>query len=151
MVIPTASDICPNADNLDGLLAVQHFLGKDLKQAENMFAEDRGYGEYWEDLSFMGPIAFRYYVLSAARYLMSERAAGDFGAALSFASCIIDRFQFEPDDILGISTKLRQVISHLISTLGKLECHANEREILLGLFTDADLTDADCALSLLSD
>lgn len=146
MVIPTASGICPNAYNLDGLLAVQHFLGKNLEQAENMFAEDRGYGKYWEDLSFMGPIAFRYYVVSAARYLMSERAAGDFGAAMSFSSCIIDRIQFEPDDVLRISTKLRQVISHLKSTLGKLECHANKREILLGL-----LTDADCALSLLSD
>ena len=62
MVKPTASDICPNADNLDGPLAVQHFLGKDLEQAENMFAHDLGYNIYWEDPSFMGPTAFRYYL-----------------------------------------------------------------------------------------
>src|SRR6185437_15714897 len=57
--LPTAEEI--NVfDSLDELDAVEHFLGKDLEQAQSLFREN--FLRYQEDLMFMGPKAFQFYV-----------------------------------------------------------------------------------------
>lgn len=74
MSLPTAADI--NVYNsLDETSACEHFLNKSLDQAEALFREDSAY--YQEDLMWMGPKAFRYYLPAATNYLRSDDAIGD--------------------------------------------------------------------------
>jgi hypothetical protein len=57
--LPTAQEINPNPEILDGETAVHHFLGKSRGEITNEF---RNHGmSYQRDLMFMGPFAFCYY------------------------------------------------------------------------------------------
>lgn len=74
MTIPTESDI--NVYNsLDEIAASDHFLNKTVEEAEALFRDNSAF--YQEDLMWMGPRAFHYYLESAINYLKSEHAAGD--------------------------------------------------------------------------
>lgn len=66
--LPSAREINP-FDDLDGIEAEKHFLGKSIDEAERLLAEN--FSRYQEDLMFMGPVAFRYYLPAAIRYLKS--------------------------------------------------------------------------------
>src|ERR671921_640189 len=91
--LPTGDEI--NVfDSLDERTAVQHFLGKDLKQAEALFREN--FLAYQEDLMWMGPMAFRFYVPAAIDYLLSEEADHDADAVNSFCTLIEFRLDHEP-------------------------------------------------------
>ena len=69
--IPSRSDI--NVfDTLDERDACEHFLGKNIDEAEALFRED--FLCYQEDLMWMGPRAFRYYVHAAINYIHSDAA-----------------------------------------------------------------------------
>jgi hypothetical protein len=72
MQLPTAREINPVPTDLDGKCAERHFLGKTLQQAEALFREASIL--YQEDLMFMGPIAFRFYVQAAISYIQSDAA-----------------------------------------------------------------------------
>ncbi len=97
--LPSAEEI--NVfDSLDERTAVEHFLGKDLEQAEALFREDLLC--YWEDLMWMGPIAFRFYVPAAINYLLSEEAENDAYAASSFCSLISFRLDHEPAEVIPV-------------------------------------------------
>ncbi len=89
-VLPTRTDISAFG-SLDEKSAVNHFLGKDLKQAEALFREN--FGLYSEDLMWMGPRAFCFYVDAAIAYLASSAATGDSEAACGFCSAV--EFQVE--------------------------------------------------------
>ncbi|MDA7978121.1 MAG: hypothetical protein MPJ50_05050 [Pirellulales bacterium] len=73
-------------DSLDERAAAKNFLGKDLKQAEEMFQE--GLEFFTEDLMFMGPQAFCYYVQAAIAYLTSPASKGDETGVFSFCSTL---------------------------------------------------------------
>ena len=66
--LPTAREINPY-DDLDGRDAERHFLGKTLDEAFALFSS--GFYRYQEDLMFMGPVAFRYYLPAAVRHVES--------------------------------------------------------------------------------
>jgi hypothetical protein len=103
--LPTAEEI--NVfDSLDERSAVEHFLGKDLEQAEALFREDH----YWEDLMWMGPIAFRFYVSAAINYLLSDEAENDAYAASSFCSLIGFRLDHTPADVVPVGPVIREGI-----------------------------------------
>ena len=72
--LPTLADINVH-DSLDERSAVEHFFGQDLLQAEVLFRENFLY--YQEDLMWMGPRAFCFYVDAAIAYLLSPAASGD--------------------------------------------------------------------------
>jgi hypothetical protein len=59
MSLPTAREINPIPEDLDGRCAERHFLGKTLDEAEALFRENSLC--YQEDLMFMGVSAFRFY------------------------------------------------------------------------------------------
>jgi hypothetical protein len=64
--LPTAEEIAN--DSLDGRYAIKHFLGKTLAEAEELFAEGCAHGiplTYTEDLYFMEPVGFRFYIRAA--------------------------------------------------------------------------------------
>lgn len=71
MTIPTSSELNPH-DDLDGRVAQAHFLGKTVSEAIDLFANQGG---TVEDLMWMGPRAFVYYLPAALMYL--ERASAD--------------------------------------------------------------------------
>jgi hypothetical protein len=60
-------------DTLDERCAVDNFLGKDRQAAEAMFREN--FVRYQEDLMWMGPRAFCYYLPAALAYAMSDESA----------------------------------------------------------------------------
>ncbi len=92
MRLPTEDEINPVPEDLDGKAAVKHFLGKDLEQAEQMFREAALF--YQEDLMFMGPAAFRFYVQAAISYLQSKSATGDSDMINCFASILEFRLEY---------------------------------------------------------
>ena len=74
MAIPTEKQI--NLYNsLDEFRAVKNFLGLDHDSALRLFKENFLY--YQEDLMFMGPTAFEFYIFDAFRYL-NEAIIDDF-------------------------------------------------------------------------
>ena len=74
MNLPSERDINPHRDN-DGNVAAEHFFGKSLHDAENLFRENSLY--YQEDLMWMGPKAFCFYVKAAFSYLQSRYSNED--------------------------------------------------------------------------
>ena len=87
MNLPTAKEMDPY-DSLDGQRACKNFLGKNLDEAEALFRENSLH--YQEDLMWMGPIAFRYYVAAAISYIQSEAAVGD----SDFINCFVGLLEF---------------------------------------------------------
>ncbi|MBI9019484.1 MAG: hypothetical protein JEZ07_19720 [Phycisphaerae bacterium] len=74
MKLPTAQEI--NIDNsLDGIEACKDFLGKTLEEAELLFRKSPM--RYQEDLMWMGPRAFAFYIQAAANYIKSDFANED--------------------------------------------------------------------------
>jgi hypothetical protein len=89
MSLPTASEINPIPEDLDGRAAQEHFLGKTFEDAVRLFQENSLF--YLEDLLWMGPKAFCYYFPAAAHYLKSDAGEGDTDALRCLASIIHSR------------------------------------------------------------
>ena len=70
--VPSRDDI-DVYHSLDELEAVANFVGKSQKEAETLFQES----SYLDDLLFMGPKAFVFYLTAAVNYVVSEASAGD--------------------------------------------------------------------------
>lgn len=116
---PTAEEI--NVfDTLDEQAAVKNFLGKELKEAEALFRENFLY--YQEDLMWMGPIAFRFYVPAAISYLLSEAADNDAGAASSFCALIEFRLDYEPISIAPVALIVRAGIRGILFDFDRYAC-----------------------------
>ncbi len=91
MTLPTHQDI--NVfDSLDERAACEHFLGKNLDEAEALFRENAL--TYQEDLMFMGASAFRFYVQAAINYIQSEAATGDADMINCFAGLLEHRLEY---------------------------------------------------------
>ncbi len=88
MTTPTAIEINPIPECLDGNCAVQHFEGKSVEQATKLFEENGLY--YSDDLRWMGPVGFKFYFKAALAYLKSARSHGD----LDFLNAMIGIIEF---------------------------------------------------------
>ena len=110
MILPTAQEIDPY-NSLDGRAACQHFLGKNLDEAEALFREAPLY--YQEDLMFMGPVAFRYYVQAAIRHIQSEAATGDSDIVSCLASILDFRQEYEPAELVAIAIQLASACGYV--------------------------------------
>lgn len=96
METPTKNDwesIDYPADNLDVICARKHFFGKTLKEAESLFADNALY--YQEDLSYMPPSPFRYYLHAYMSYLTSSHSEGDTDAASCFLGLLAEKLDTE--------------------------------------------------------
>jgi hypothetical protein len=109
--LPTSDEI--NVfDSLDERCAVKNFLGKDLEQARSLFAEN--FLRYQEDLMFMGPKAFSFYMPAAINYLLSEEADNATDAVNSFLSLIEFRLEYEPAVIARVGAIIREGILKML-------------------------------------
>lgn len=99
-------------DSLDERCAVKNFLGKDLEQARSLFAEN--FLRYQEDLMWMGPKAFAFYVHAAFNYLLSEEADNATDAVSSFLSLIEFRLEYEPTEVARVGPIIRESILKML-------------------------------------
>ncbi|MHC5114005.1 MAG: hypothetical protein ACYTGP_06205 [Planctomycetota bacterium] len=121
MSLPGASEINP-FDYLDGRIAALHFLGKSLEQAEALFRENSIY--YQEDLLFMGPIAFRYYVPAAVNYIRSDAARGDSDMVSCLASILEHRLRYESVELAPVASSLTAACHYVVEHYGRFDLDA---------------------------
>jgi hypothetical protein len=113
MNLPTSEEINPNGAFLDGCEAERHFFGKTQEEAYEMFRESFEY--YQEDLMWMGPVGFRFYVEPAIRFIQSEAAMGNFSVQLYFATVIGFRLKHGgQDDLLPVASRLGSACDFII-------------------------------------
>ena len=107
-----ASDSLPTREDIDvfGSLdekgACKNFLGKTLAQAEEMFRANALY--YQEDLMWMGPVAFKFYLPAATRYLASDAAHDDSDGVSALLKTI--RFRAGDEDFSTAHHEVNQLI-----------------------------------------
>lgn len=97
--------------------ACKNFLGKDLDEAERLFANSSCY----EDLTWMGPVAFRFYVQAADRYLRSEASAGDWEAAIFLLHPLESRLEDEPEEIGPVAAQLASLCHYMAERQEKFD------------------------------
>ncbi len=117
LALPTTEEINPTRGNLDEQTAVRHFLGKNLTEAEALFREASII--YEEDLRFMGPAAFRFYVLAAIGYIQSVAASGDSHIIHCFASILESRLEFEASELVASAPQLASVCHYILEHYGR--------------------------------
>jgi hypothetical protein len=120
MTVPSERDINPG-DSPDEISAAKHFLGKTVEEAEELFRENSF--TYQEDLMWMGPRAFHYYIQSAINYVKSEHAAGDD----QFIDCLhmIVRFRSEDEGLQSLATDaVLDLIDYVIDNYDKFDVDA---------------------------
>ena len=118
MPIPTREEINVY-DSLDERSACEHFLGKTLHEAEKLFRENSLY--YQEDLQWMGPVAFRYYVTAAISYIRSQAAIGDSDIISCLAGILKSRLEHEPNELRPVADRLAYICDYMIDHYDKFE------------------------------
>ena len=109
---PTAQEINPTPKNFDEQRAVENFLGKSLEEAEAMFRENAF--AVVDDLMWMGPVAFRFYVPAAIHFSQSEAAKGEGDFINGFISVLKHRLEFEADELRPVAEQLASGCDYLI-------------------------------------
>src|SRR5262245_60363255 len=106
-------------DSLDEQSAVRHFLGKNLEEAEALFRENSLY--YTEDLVWMGPVAFRYYIRAAIQYIRSDAAMGDSSVVSGVACALKSRLEHEADELAPVSVPLAAICAYVVEYANKFK------------------------------
>jgi hypothetical protein len=116
--IPTIEDInC--FGSLDEETAVEHFLGKNLIEAEELFRENSNC--YIEDLMWMAGPGFCYYVQAAVAYIKSEAAFGDFEAILFFEGAIAFQLKHYPNKVRTVAELLGDASSFILDHMNRFD------------------------------
>lgn len=110
--LPTALEINPIPEDLDGRNAQEHFFGKTLEEAEALFRDNSLY--YQEDLMFMGMVAFRFYVQAAIRYIRSDQANEDSDMVSAFASILELRLKYDRAEVVPIAPLLADACGYIL-------------------------------------
>jgi hypothetical protein len=110
--LPTAEEINPDGDPYDGALAVKHFLGKSLSDAEALFCDHQYNLQYFENLWFMGPKAFCYYVPAAIACLKSP---SEFGHSVGYFGAIVsEHLKNEREELRTAIPALREAVQYIL-------------------------------------
>ena len=111
MQIPTELDWQNPYGDLDIKKAKEHFFGKTLEEAEELFVENALY--YQEDILFMPSIPFRYYVHAYMNYLLDKRSKGDTEAASCFLMVIKCKMGLHEDTPCTVWSYIRETVFHV--------------------------------------
>lgn len=90
--------------DLDGKCSFEHFFDVSFDEAEAMFQRNALY--YQEDLQSMPSAAFNFYAPALAKYIISERAAGDSDGASSFLHTVAWMLKTQRNIIASETEKL---------------------------------------------
>ncbi len=118
MRLPTRQDINVH-DTLDERSACEHFLGKSLQEAEALFRENSLY--YQEDMMFMGPSGFRFYVQAAISYIQSEASTGDSAVVSCFASILEHRLEYEAEELRPVAEQLAAICGYIVAQYDRFD------------------------------
>ena len=83
-----------------------------VEEAEELFRENSAY--YQEGLMWMGPVAFRYYVHAAIRYMQSEAGTGGSDMINCFAGLLEFRLEYELAELVPVATELVSICAYII-------------------------------------
>ncbi len=119
MKLPTASEINPIPEDLDGQHAVKNFLGKSLDEAEALLRES--HLRYSEDLMFMGPIAFRYYIPAEISYIRSELPNAHPPTLFGFAGILGQWLEFQPDELIPVAKELAEICGDVLERYARFD------------------------------
>lgn len=115
---PTEDEI--NVHNsLDEISASEHFLNKTLEQAEVLFRENSAY--YQEDLMWMGPQAFHFYLQAVINYLQSDYSLGDDHIIDCLYEILV--FRLQQEGFLLALARVKEMIDYVIKNYGKFDVH----------------------------
>lgn len=121
---PTSRDISPTEGlDLDEKKAIDHFLGKGISDAEALFREHSIY--YSNDLLWMGPVAFRFYLPAFTGYLKSPEAAGDSAGLHSLIILIEAKMPDDAASLVSVKDELLLCLDHCIANYSKFEVNAD--------------------------
>jgi hypothetical protein len=116
--IPSFVDLSPSqGENLDEKLAAEHFLGKTVSEAEDLFQENAIH--YAGDLMWMGDKAFACYFPAFSRFLESSHADGDADVLNSLASIIAFRVEYESQSIIGTRPVVLSTLGYCLDNYSK--------------------------------
>lgn len=125
--IPTNKDISPaygtDHEGLDEAHARKTFHGKTLEEAGLLFRENALF--YQEDLLFMGPAGFRYYIHAYLNYLESPHATHDSDAVNCFVSLLEYRLEKQAKEILPVAAQLTQTCQHILNHYDRFDITAD--------------------------
>lgn len=110
----------PRSQDPDERHAVKMFLGKTPEQAEAMFRQC--FLSYQEDLTYMRAPAFRFYVLPAIKYLLSEDANGDSDAASTFCHVLESRLKDDAGALTPIAAIVLDAIDKILRDFDRFDC-----------------------------
>ena len=116
--LPTAREINPFNDP-DGQKAERHFLGRTLGEAEALFRENSLY--YQEDLLWMGPIAFSFYLRAALSYLKSASAQGDSGIVSCLYKVLEFRLQHDDEAVRKASGTMADLCKYVLVAYNRFD------------------------------
>ena len=127
MPLPTESEINPIPDDLDGQVAVRHFLGKSVQDAVALFADNSLI--YQEDLMWMGPKAFCFYLPAVLEHFRQESDPD----LVSFIASVLEfRLEHDAKDIEPSYPTIAAICAHL-HELGEGDVASGERKRLRSL------------------
>jgi len=127
MQLPTAREINPVAENLDGQYAERHFLGKTVGDAVALFEEQ--FMVYSEDLLHMGVGAFIYYSPAAIAYAESGGGKYDCDVAHQLLSVLSHRWHYESSELGEVRELFRLYCERVIARMDEMniESHVDYR------------------------
>lgn len=111
MTIPTREEINVY-DSLDERVSCERFLGKNLDEAEALFRENAA--RFQENLYWMGPVAFRYYVIALVNYIQSPFAEGNSSAVSYFELVLEYRLEYSAVEMVPIAGQLAAICDYII-------------------------------------
>jgi len=118
VALPTASELNPFPDDLDGQVAQRNFLGKTVEDAAQLFAN---HGGSVEDLMWMGPRAFVYYLPAALRYLEGVTANSDeWDVVDALPGTISFRLDHAPADIADAWSTIAHLCAYVLAHADRL-------------------------------
>ena len=118
--LPTAEDINVH-DSLDERHACRVFFGKSIAEAEALFRENALF--YSEDLLWMGPVGFQFYLAAYINYLLSPASAGDSDGINCFTGLLEFRTQQDSAALIPIQEVVTKACHKLVKDFAKFEAN----------------------------
>lgn len=116
MRLPTEKEINVY-DSPDEILASRNFLNKTLADAEEMFKQDSA--RFQEDLMWMGPVAFSFYLRAVLNYLRDDSSPANDEFIYALYGILAFRSD-EPEFRLALETA-RSVVEYILDHFEKFD------------------------------